>query len=187
MRTVEDAQRSLQRYLAEAFPDWEVRPWADEGSFELPAIFVRLNGSTSITGGAWLHTVEQPMRVYAYPVPEDNVSASNLVGLRLQETLHDLFAQGGWQSGGSLAAPLRLPLWDWDGMALDDSSDPPRGDRDYMRIALPLTLNQQNDPQDQRLVIVTADLRISWGRSFRSTTDETLVQSVRLNQTATLA
>lgn len=209
MRTVEDVQRSVQRYIAAALGDtWEVRLWADEGALTtvpatddsgdpimvpdgaggfvqavklVPTVIVRLNGPTSTTGSAWDQTVTQTVTLYVYPEPGDTESESSVRATRAQDTLQSLISQG-VMAGVMVGWPWRIPLWDFDGIGLWDDTEPTRGDRDYVRVAPPLTFTRTHDPQDERRVIVTGDLRLSWGRALVSAVAPPTVQSVTVRQ-----
>jgi hypothetical protein len=209
LRTVEDAQRSVQRYIAAALGDgWEVRLWADEGALTtvpaidangdpimvqdaggqwvqavrlVPTVIVRLNGPTSTTGSAWDQTVTQIVTLYVYPEPGDTESESSIRATRVQDVLQSLISQG-IADGVMVGWPWRVPLWDFDGIGLWDDAEPTRGERDYVRVLPPLSFNRTHDPQDERRVIVTGDLRLSWGRALVPVAPLATVQSVTVRQ-----
>ena len=67
----------------------------------------------------------------------------------------------------ALGGPLRVPLWDFDGKDLyDPATEADRLVCDYMRVT-DFSVNQVRDPDNDRRIMVTADIRVSWRRSGR--------------------
>lgn len=137
---------------------WEVRTWYDRGEIpeDRPHARVHFVGSGGTTGPALYYEVVQPMGIECYPVPAGSVKESTLLASAVEDVLLAGFRGAGVQAG----RPRRIPMWDFDGVATDDTSEL-RGASDYMKL-VDFSSRQLPDPADPRRVAVMVDLRVSW-------------------------
>lgn len=173
MRKPNDAWRSLKRYTALVLGNtWEVRLWGEEGKFHLPFAYVaRVPGGTTTEGSAYHGgRVTASFAIHCHPVPGNRVEESILVAGDVEHALNIGFRF----QGVDLGRPMRVPLYDYDGIPLgagsnirhalvDPGSDGVNGVHgDYMRVAS-FGTNLLPDPEDDRRIAVVADIRLSWG------------------------
>lgn len=167
MRTATDALRSVKRYTALALGDaWEVRLSSEKGVFNRPF-------ATVIQVPTLEYIVESPIRVKvqtvyqigALPMPAATADLSQFTALDVAEQLFTAF--GG--PGVGMGFPYRIPLYDYastpttgpDAFADEDDRDP----RDYLKMEAPASLQVTQNPDDETLWSITANIRMSWLRS----------------------
>lgn len=97
-RRVEDAWRSLKKYLAMVLPEYEIRLTREEGTFTRPYCKIGLAGSTgfptahsSATGG----DVIQPFTMALYPPLGVDPDDAALAALAVEDRLYAAFLVGG--------------------------------------------------------------------------------------------
>lgn len=158
MRTSRDALLSLSRYMSRAFPDYEIGFFSEQGTFARPGVSVRLVGPQLGSGSR--HTVDliQPAAVYVYPPEGESVEQTFDSVMLAEETLWQAFHVG-IQEG----KPMRVPLFDYEGMGVDEESTRRRYP-DYLRI-VDLSIDRAQSPEDEKKWTVTAELRLSWRRA----------------------
>jgi hypothetical protein len=175
MRTSRDAIRSLARYMSIAFgEDFEVGYFAEEGTFARPAVMVATAGS-ELSGGS-RHTVDvvQPFAVYVYPAEGDTVEEGFERAMAAQETLFNAFRVG-LEEG----RPMRVPLYDYEGVAIDEGTMLRRYP-DYLRV-LDLSIGRSQAPTDERKFTVAADVRIGWRRAAELPSGTHLAQALEVD------
>lgn len=155
MRQPVDALRSVKRHVAANLPDWEVRLADDDGSMQYPYALVAFVGPSLSTGNAIIREVTQPLTVYCYPEPAETFEKGLLQAEAVSDELWRTFVGG--------LEPLRVPLYDYDGLRSDQGSDT-RNEHDYLRLE-DVQINRVPDPADDRRIIVVCDFRASWKRS----------------------
>lgn len=176
MRTSKDAIRSLARYMAVAFGDgFEVGFFSEEGTFTRPGVVVAAAGG-ELDGGGTRHTVDviQPFAVYAYPVEGANVEEGFDNAMAAQETLFQAF-----RVGVDEGRPMRVPLYDYEGIAIDEGTLLRRYP-DFMRV-LDLSIERSQAPEDERKWTVTAEIRIGWRRSAELPSGTRLAQALQVD------
>jgi hypothetical protein len=176
MRTVRDALRSISRYMSEAFgDDWEVGFFAQEGAFSRPGIAVRTAGPLLSGGSRHTADLTQPIAVYVYPAEGESVEATFDNVMAAEERL--------WQAiqvGIGAGRPYRIPLYDFEGVAIDEGSLLRRYP-DYLRV-LDLSINRAQSPEDEKKWTVTGEMRVGWRRSAELPTGSRLAQKLRITQ-----
>jgi hypothetical protein len=149
-------------------PKWEVRTWYDRDEVPpVPHARVHFTGAGGTTGPAHWYELVQPMAIECYPEPGDSVKESTCRATAVEDVLLAGFRGAGIGAG----RPLRIPLWDFDGVGLDETSEV-RGESDYMRLQ-DFSTRQLPDPLDPRRVRVIAELRVSWRKGVDLTTLKT--------------
>ena len=158
MRTNIDALRSMKRYMAEALGDeWEVRLDREEGALTLPLAVVMFSGPTLNTGPKFETMVTQPMSIYLTPVPASDGMEAQVLASEAEQILYEAFRVGVGEG-----APMRVPLYDYDGVGMDEGTEARPGP-DYLRLT-DFSMTQVPDESDTRRVTVTADIRATWRR-----------------------
>jgi hypothetical protein len=181
MRGPWDARRSLQRYLAEVLGrGWDVALEADRGEYDPP--FVRVVPATDVTRAGpprWAE-LTQTFSIECYPKPMETATESEQQAAGVLDQLERAFSLG-----VGLGRPLRVPLYDFDGVELEQTSYE-RGDNDYLQV-LDFSVRRLPDPEDARNVAVVADVRCRWRRAGRLPFDsvEQVVENVRTRYTPT--
>jgi hypothetical protein len=177
MRTPTDALRSLAKYTAESVLDpvaWEVRLAVEEGTFRRPFCRVGLAGPTQVTAGAFHHhDLIQPCSLHAFPPEQPDPEQALVAALAVEDMLYQ-----GFLVGNGLGRPRRIPLWDYTGVDLDHTSDI-RAYCDFMRIN-DISVGRTVDPENERNVVVTADIRVMWRRHGDMLPSEKVLQSLRV-------
>lgn len=82
-----------------------------------------------------------------------------------------------------LGAPLRVPLYDYDGVSVNSGASDllrPRGD--FMRITEPPSLSRLSDDKDDLMWVVAANIRLSWRRSNVVTSALPIIRSVNISE-----
>lgn len=175
MRSQTDALRSLKRYVSQMLPpEWEVSLTPrTEGHGLRPLAVVKATAPATFPRSHY-HTasVVRPFAVYAYPVAGTTDDAALLAATEAEELLFR-----GFRVGVEDGHQMRVPLWDWDGVPLDQTSVD-RLDCDYMNID-DLTTQHLAEPENNRLWVAVAELRMSWRRvAERENIDIHLVRDV---------
>lgn len=140
-------------------PAWEVRLSYDRGEIpeDKPHARVHFVGAGGTSGGpALYYDLTQPFGIECYPVVADTVKESTLLATAVEDVLLAGFRGSGVQAG----RPRRIPMWDFDGVGIDETSEA-RGGSDYMKL-VDFSSRQLPDPADPRRVAVMVDLRLSW-------------------------
>lgn len=178
MRTETDALRSTKRYMAQVLGDsWEVRLWADEGSFALPLARIAEAGPALYTSRRIITDIVLPIQVHCYPEPSDTVTGA----LQAARDIRELIVRA-IEIGVGLGWPRRIPLYDYDGVAESDGSDI-RNTYDFLRV-IDLSVNSVPDSDEPTAVVVVADLRLAWGRDTTVNPTGETVESLRVTQSA---
>jgi hypothetical protein len=169
MRTALDMLRSLARYTYEVLgPEWEVRPLAEQGSFERPHAVVEPAGGQVITGPPHTVDIVQPYVIHAFCEKKASPPESLHEAARVEELLWLGFRRNGNRpqprlpGPASYARPGLVPLWDWEDVDFTQGSDV-RRDPDYAAIR-DLTIERVQTPSDELLYTVTAEIRLNWRR-----------------------
>lgn len=161
--------------MAEVFGDeWEVGFFGQEGTFSRPGIAVRTTGPLLSAGSR--HTLDQtqPAAVYVYPPEDASVEATFDGVMEAEERLWQAF-----NVGIAEGRPFRVPLYDFDGVAIDEASSLRRYP-DYLRI-LDLSIDRRQSPEDQKKWTVTAELRLGWRRSGELAEGSRLAQKLKVS------
>lgn len=196
MRTPTDALRSLKKYVAASLgAEWEVRLEDEDGAFDRP--FARVNPTDRATitmQGAYVRDYAQPFAVVCYTEPKLTPAEAGLEAGRVEELLITAFTVGTHQASFGVARgfldathmfgrahPMRVPLYDYDGVALTEAvSEDARDARDFMRITNPPVVGRIDDPNDPLTYVVTANIQMSWSRVAAVLSDGMSVESVRI-------
>lgn len=177
-RTLEDALRSLARFVWVGLgEEWEVRLFADQGTFQVPFARVVSTGPTALDASAYHGSVTAPVAVWCYLGAEETDEGAELAGMRLRERVEALFAWGGEANQGY---PMRVPLFDYEGVPYPGVGVR-RGERDFLRVS-GLSVMRQADPDDGRFVIVVAEMSLRWTRASELASDRIAGTPVELVQ-----
>lgn len=173
MRTASDAIRSLKKYTSLALGDeWEVRMTDEEGAFKRP--FARVSPAAPARHqmhGARHRKITQRAVVVAYPEEKSTADLAIMEATRVTELLQFAFVGPGLMVNGYRPStgrghPMRLPLWDYEGIALDQpATDAERATNDFMRLEDEPVIGPLRDTDDELLWVVTADFQVSWTAS----------------------
>jgi hypothetical protein len=156
MRTPTDAVRSVKRHVAaELGSDWEIRLAPEDGTMRYPYGIVAAVGPALSSEAALNVQMTQPITVYCYPRPAASFEQGLMDGNAVADELWEAFAGG--------LTPYRVPLYDYDGVPLDQPSDE-RYEHDYLRLT-DVQLNRVPDAQDEHRIIVVCDFRAAWSRA----------------------
>lgn len=185
MRSSLDVLRSAKKYVASVLPEYEVRLSSEEGAWERP--FCRVAFSTPILvipHGARDVELRRTLSVVCWPREAESAEAARLDAEALVERLLMAFAQGTHEESFARgrAHPFRMPLWDWDGVALTQTSDV-RDERDFADIPEQPSVGDIRDPNSDLSRLVTADLRLRWMRSTRVPVEGKTVRTVGVQPT----
>jgi hypothetical protein len=148
--------------LAPTGEEWEVRFWAERGEFREPFCRVSLVTASGTSGPALYYEVSQPMAIECYPNRADDPEGAIDRATAVQDALLHAFRGRGTDE----ARPKRIPLYDYDGVPLDQGVAESRLDTDFMRVT-DFSPRLLPDLQDPRRVGVVADVRLSWRKDVR--------------------
>lgn len=172
MRNNIDALRSLKKYTALALgSEWEIRLPEEEGAFKRP--FCRVGVSTpgaDTAIGARMVEKKQTFNLMAYPAEQSTPLQSLLEAERVRDLISVAFSVGvhapSMAPSRYRAHPRRVPLYDYDGIALDaPATEQNRSPRDFMRVTGDPTATPVPDPEDDLLWVVTAEITLWWTKS----------------------
>lgn len=186
MRTPNDILRSLGIYLWSSLGDeWEVRFGDLEGDFKRPYLKVE---SASPMSPRVLNTAvaecRQTFSVVAYPIEQVDNELARLEAGRVQELFFQAFAVGtradalGYPNNSGLpdvtarrAHPLRIPIWNCEGIPLDQPvPDDARDPRDFARVDQDPSFNvlegAARDDEAETLYTVVGEVRLTWTRAI---------------------
>lgn len=201
MRTSTDVLRSLVVYLASSLgSEWEVRPADEEGAFDRP--FCKLAAATPMSvrpQNTLVMECSQTFAVVCYPVEKESPLEARMEAERVVELLYQAFLIGthaasygreqntglpdkSWRRGH----PMRVPLYDFDGIDLYDAvTELERDPRDFISITEPPTFGPlegtARSEEEETLYVVTGELRCRWIRSGAVIEDAVPVEEVRLH------
>lgn len=189
MRSSWDVLRSAKKYLSEfVVPDYEVRLSSEEGAWERP--FIRVAWVTPtlprmLSGGRQVET-RRTLSIVGWPeevTEDDGPGAAVERAEALVEALTLGFMQGlhteSWVPERGRAHPLRVPIWNYAGKALDEPADD--GDRvpqDFASIVEEPSVGTIRDPNTDLSLLVTCDLRLRWTRSVAIVDTSPVVETV---------
>lgn len=153
---------------------WEIRESDEPGTLDLPlALVLRIGELGNPGGGKFGADYAQPVEIHCYPVPWETVDESRAAADAVEERLQLGFRL----TGAGLGRPLRVPLWDFDGVNPDESESFYRHPSDFLRVSNFTT--QQLPEEDQRRIRVIAGMTLGWRRPANLPTGP-LTQEVRL-------
>lgn len=155
---------------------WEVRIAASRGDVGFPFCRVQFTTAPVIAGSARLYEITQPMLIEAYPQDKGPdaeramLAATDLIGVLLR---------GVRGEGVGAGRPMRIPLYDYDGVDIDSGVSQRRLPHDYLWLEdfAPRPLPDAADPQR---VAVVVDLRVKWRVSVSHRTGQLAVDSLGL-------
>jgi hypothetical protein len=160
MRTSTDVLRSMKRYVSLAFDaagmPWEVR--LESQITHAPLAIV--TQTTPITQSNMRFVVQQSMgmRVACYPGPAVDEEAAVLMGGAIDDVLFGALRRG--VVGGR---PLRVPLYDYDGIGKDSPSTV-RESHDFIRLT-GVNVQPIFEPEDRTRVTVLCAFTATWFRA----------------------
>lgn len=170
--------RSIKRYLAIVLPpEWELRMWTDEGSYQAPLAKIAESGPTLFTSHRVYTDIVQPVQVHFFLPIADTVSDAMAGARALREQI--LVAI---EIGVDQGRPRRIPLYDYDGLDESEASNA-RNYYDYLKVR-DLSVNTVPDSNVPTGVVVVADLRIEWSQYTTVTPDGVTVESVPVTTSA---
>jgi len=179
MRTSIDVLRSLKRYTAIALgEDWEVRLLQEEGTFSRPAAQVLQATGQQITGPHHAMDIVQTFSIHAFPEAGDTMESSLLAAAQAEELLVYAF-----RVGVDKGKAARVPLYDYDGVPFNEGSTT-RKRPDYARI-IDLEISRIQNPSDELLFTVTAEVRMGWRRNALLESEGEVATDVVITQDAT--
>lgn len=191
MRTPTDALRSIARYSAIALGgDWEVRLSSELGTFNRPYARVTQVPSIQMLTPRWnLTKYIASYSIVAYPSQMADADASHIEALRVADLFWVALAGPGVgtpviraPADGSRGRPSRIPLYDYDGIALDGpqafADETKRDSRDFLHMEGPPEVVVANDPDDETMYSVAANIRMSWLRSAAVPSTAPTLQSI---------
>ncbi len=174
-RTTNDVWRSISRYFSQVFPEYNHYLGRREGDFERPAVVVKRVGET-LTGrqlGFARPEKTQPFVVYIYPEPHENLDQSEMRATQAEQTLCDAI-----DKGVGVARWMRLPLWDFDGIGLDEplvAEDEDEPDHEFVRVVDFGCADPVHDEEDPTRWTLVGNLRVTWLTVGRQAPDRALV------------
>lgn len=175
MRRSVDALRSLKRYVALGLgDDWEVRLAVEQGTFSRPAAQVLAATPQQISGPKYVMDIVQTFAIHAFPEPGNSVEESLFIAAEAEDSLLTALRIG---VGDGHAA--RVPLYDYENVAFDEGSTN-RNYPDYARV-LDFSLNRIQNPSDELLFTVSAEVRLGWRRNGLVASTGRTASEVRLN------
>ncbi len=140
--------------------EWDVRFMHDPGEFQYPLCIVKPVGAAATQLHQFYMEVTQPFVVYAYPTPPDEAVANGSQAQLAAERVRQLLVTALGASRANGAKPMRLPLYDYDGL----ESAMPAGSRnawDFLKV-VDASVDLMPEPTDVRQPVVVADVRLNW-------------------------
>jgi hypothetical protein len=180
MRTALDAIRSQKRYVSEALGvGWEVRLAAEKGTFNRPyAVVIQVPSIQYFVESWWTSRVQTVHQVMCYPAPGPSVADSLAGALEITESLWQAYAG----PGIGLGHIARIPLFDYAGVPLTGPSsgvvDTARNYNDFMKLEQSPNVTPYQDPNNELLYSVMANITMSWLRNAAVPSTGITVESV---------
>lgn len=194
MYTDTDIARSIRRYLSLMWDEdsgWEIRIARKVVADDQRPIAVVLLGDRSPTSARVSrvqgNVVEAlPVTIYGYPAVGENEEAATVAAGEIKDLLLRVFEHGlspdpededqepDWLAK---AGPFRVPLWDYDGIALDKPGPDKPHDVIWVDVNS-LTGQNLEDPQDGKRRTVVVEFRASIERPGRVIPDGPPVSSL---------
>jgi hypothetical protein len=175
MRTSIDTLRSLKRYTYEALGDsWEVRLLVEQGTFDRPGAQVLEASPQQITGPQNAMDIIQSFSIHAFPEPGVSVVDSLLKAGEAEDCLVRAFRMGIGEGHAGL-----VPLYDYEAVPHNAGSTSRRAP-DYARI-LDLSIRREQNPSDELLFTVAAEVRLGWRRNAALTSAGKVATDIIIN------
>lgn len=172
-RDLYSAHRSLLRYLSFILPaPWDVQPTRAEPATRpmcvcqplLAASVASQQRGSGERGWAYIRDYQVPFEIMAYPpgVDGEPVGAYRLA-TQAYEALMRAFDTGRGSPVGTKdqGYSMRVPMYDWTGLAFDQDQPPDAQPFTYLVIG-GLYGSVRQDPEQDDLYTVLIDLRASW-------------------------
>lgn len=180
MRTGTDVVRSLALYLSDSLgPSWEIRFEDEEGAFERP--FCRIAVATRRRMTVQSPAVIDYRQTYSltlYPAEKPTPAEARLEAEDTVDLLAVAFAIGTHAPSFGRAAhsgipelavrrghPLRIPLWDFEGVGLMELPTE-RHERDFVKVDAPpefgVVEGTTRNDEEETLYVVAGDVRCKW-------------------------
>lgn len=166
MRTAADAIRSLNRYVALALgPQWEVRMATEKGTFNRPyARTIQVPSIEVVTEAFMRVRIQSAYQIVAFPEQGATAEDGLMNALAAVEALTTALAPG-----VDMGRTARIPLYDYAGIPLTGpdaaATETNRDPRDFMKLEGQADIVPYQDPDDDTLWSVAANIRMSWLRS----------------------
>lgn len=135
---------------------FEVRFAGERGDYTPPFARVQAVTAGGTSGPALYYERTQPMSIECYPKMGEDAEVNVFAATAVLDALERGFRREGVTEG----RPLRVPLYDYDGVSLDEAGTR-RQPSDYMTV-LDFSPRLLPDPLDARRVAAIADVRVSW-------------------------
>lgn len=159
-RSLEDAHRSLARFMSVVLPGFFIFKAGHEVENIRPSCVVRALSGRQRTGPFHTSSITQPMACYVYPEVGDDIRIAETDARTLQFQVEQAFEFG----IDGLSGSMRVPMWDWSNVGQDDLI-PPDDDLilDYYRLD---TFNSEAlpDTDDLRRWSIAVTMRLAWSR-----------------------
>jgi hypothetical protein len=169
MRSSLDALRSLNRYVALTLGDeWEVRLSTEKGTFNRPyARVIQIPSVQYIVESFHNVKMQSVYQVMMFPKIGQNADESQMLALQAADQFWVAFASDFQLVGRGRNS--RIPLYDYSGIPMTGSdSGALESDRlynDFMKLEQPPNITPYQDPADETLWSVMANITMSWTRS----------------------
>jgi hypothetical protein len=155
---------------------WEIRYAAERGAVKFPFCRVSMPTPAVLTGPARYYDITQAMLIEAYPaVSEDDAERAILVATDVM----GLLTRGIRGEGVGPGRPLRIPLYDYDGVDIESGVTQRRLPHDFLRVE-EFSPRLLPDIADPRGVAVIVDMRVNWRVAVSHRTGQLAVDSLGL-------
>lgn len=141
---------------------WEVRFWGERGEITEPFCRVQLIAGAGTSGPSLYYELSQPMAIECYPKRADHPEQAIDQAAAVQDVLVEAFRGRGVDEG----RPRRVPLYDYEGISLEQGVTSTRIDSDFLRV-LDFSPRLLPDLVDPRRVACVADVRFGWRKAVR--------------------
>lgn len=153
--------RSLQRFLSTILAEpWDVQPTRREPQTR-PLCVVRPLPTVGTRGTAYVREFTRPIEVMAYPLGVDGDPwAAELAAGAVFQTLIRAF-DSGFGSGVTRGYAMRVPLFDYSGVAAGAAIPDDQAPLDYL-VVQNLDGSVQQDPEQDDLFTILIDFQVNW-------------------------
>lgn len=173
---------SLLEYMAHVLPgEYDVQPVRREPQAR-PLCVCQPVGPRPSSGTAYLREYVQPFEVLIYPLGADGDPwAAQSQAMATRELVGRAFDSGAG-AGRNRGYALRVPLFDFEGVADDEALPDDRLPVDYL-VLQSLAVDARQDPEQDDLWTVMVDFRVNWrDDGDRSRFEGTTLDGIGLRQ-----
>lgn len=163
MRTPTDALRSIRRWVGVVLPEpWDIQYGRTEAMVRPCGVITEV-GPTGNSGSAYVRDIDQAYSLFLYPLGfEGEPIRSKIEARKWAWEIERALAQGFKVGGVYYSRSMRIPVFDYDGLAWDAPLPVNTAPYDYLVIRRGFSVDPRPDPDQDDLYTIVIGLTADW-------------------------